>query len=341
MDFLKAEKVKQGSHGFKLVLPFDDPRQSPGADPIGSGEWETRIVRPDGTTLTKESTFPDSSAPSVALEIAQNDLNRVGNYIYQVVRTSGGKIATFPQSFKVTAGLLPEPPPPPILLGPTPISLSIPRGATRSFYQGGGVESPVWTLEGDGVLTQDGQYTAPMTPGTALIRLHSPAWEPIANPDHWVLQEDDRVMAVDPEGLYWHGISSNGRLNEEGDYLVWETPASSIEMYWTGVWQASGAYGGVYLGNGSLRSYDGLGSEDFANPTWLAGDKFRYVVNSSLGLDVYQNDVLLGSSTRDHSAPYYFLTTLPIPDGALVVPPRFFGAGISGYTEYYAEVTIT
>lgn len=224
-------------------------------------------------------------------------------------------------------------------LSATPTVITVTAGETIEFGQSG-IVSPKWTLEGNGSLSQLGVFTAPSTPQTVRVRVHSSAWEAGYNEDHWILHPDDRMEAENPEGMWWHGISSTGRLNDIGDYLVWESPASSSEMYWTGVWQASGAYGGVYIADGRLRSYDTLTSEDFANPTWEAGDRLKFEVNASLGLDVYINDEFLGSSTRSHTAPYYFLTTLPMPDGTLVTPPQFFGAGISGYTEYFMDVEV-
>ncbi len=109
MEILTTDQVLQFSYGHKLLLSFTDLRSDTSTGINEPGDtWKVVIIRPDGTTLTKTTSleFPDNAESKIAVPISPLDLDRTGNYYYQVVKTTGGIEVIFGvESFTVVASL--------------------------------------------------------------------------------------------------------------------------------------------------------------------------------------------------------------------------------------------
>lgn len=144
MEILTTDLVKQFSHGYKLLLPFEDLRSDQSEFINGEYDsWNVRIAKPNGEMVYKSGPdldFPNSAVASIAVPINALDLNQSGTYQYQIVKTTDGiEVASDVHTFDVTDSLpvgLPIAPPNVDYAG----QIAVYNGA--GFLQGGGSRPP-------------------------------------------------------------------------------------------------------------------------------------------------------------------------------------------------------
>jgi hypothetical protein len=104
MANIASNTIYQGSHTFNLGLPFVIQGYSEAEyhNPATPDTWEVRIVTPEGVMLVKTSgiTFPVPTSPVIFFPIVSGDLDKAGDYTYQVTKTTAGakiksEVATF------------------------------------------------------------------------------------------------------------------------------------------------------------------------------------------------------------------------------------------------------
>lgn len=214
-------------------------------------------------------------------------------------------------------------------LAPNPATLQ--RNQTQQFTLSG-ITSPVWTLEGIGTLNQSGLYTAPNVTGSALIRAHSSFWSSVNSV--WTKNSDDTLTVNGT--AYWGAAISAGALNNIGDAVEYICPTNVIYAL-TIANAANSIQFGIYS-NASLETGYSNGSTAY---TFAAGDVVRFEKISANKFIVQKNGVTLFTSQDSYSTPMF----LRVHDGGqaigtVVKVPKFFGAGVTGYTEVQSSVTV-
>lgn len=149
-DLLTTSNLQQGSYGFDLLLPFTYSRGDDNPVWDDSDTWEVKIIKYGGEVIVKTTSgdslyFPNINNSVIAVPIVAFDLDRQGDYWYQVTKTTDDTyIKSNRDSFTVLASL-PE--------GLTPDIVDSPLADTFPIFNNlGMLDSSLLTKNGSNLL---------------------------------------------------------------------------------------------------------------------------------------------------------------------------------------------
>lgn len=226
------------------------------------------------------------------------------------------------------------------VISAVPSSYTVAPNAAFQFEVVSPITGAVWTLEGDGALDQSGNYTAPNTSGNARVRYHSPMWASFASAYIDKL-DDDRLEVTDGGAYYWNGATTNGKMTSAGDWIEFTVPIGNVYVM---MFQGGGEYlmdGGGGLSDELREHIPPAPNVSITAPALTAGDVVRAEFNGSKQLIYSINGTPVYTTVGSFTADLEFFVSLPMPLNTVIELPRFGGSGISGYTEYVADITIS
>ncbi len=225
----------------------------------------------------------------------------------------------------------------------TPSAAVVEQSQTQQFTQSG-IGSPVWTLDGVGTLNQSGLYTAPNTSGSALVRAHTAGWASV-NSAYFTQNADDSLTKGNNDLAYFPNTCCSARLNSVGDAV--EITAYTNSPYWIGLQDSDNIYAPssqyfVWFGAiGGVRERTSSGTVDSGSLSVVAGDILRFEIITGGFMRFSKNGVAQYTSTLVFSGGNFRLyVDGASPSGTVYKFPRFYGAGITDYTEAAASVII-
>ena len=203
------------------------------------------------------------------------------------------------------------------------------------------IVSPFWTLDGEGILDQNGLYTFPSS-GSGLIRVHSSFWASFDSA-YFTLQDDDRLIKNTATVGYFKNPVSNAGLNQVGDSV--EFSPYKTNPYWQGVQNAAATHRLVYFaGSHKFQAYHPSGNSTSValSPFPQTDDIINIEVITGGFLQISLNGVV------KYTTPYSYLNKdlryvvdADSDNGTVYDLAKFDGPGITGYTEFQATASVS
>ncbi|MET0751863.1 MAG: hypothetical protein ABWZ66_00705 [Pyrinomonadaceae bacterium] len=221
----------------------------------------------------------------------------------------------------------------------SPLTSTLEINETQQFTQSG-LGSPVWTLEGNGTLSQSGLYTAPGTGAiNAVVRVHSSAWFSHLSA-YYTKNADDTLTKNTNSAAYFDTAVSNAGLTSVGDaveHVCHKTNAWGIYVHNANYAQIFGVYGGslqeVHPGGNHTGSMTPLQIGDICRIEMVTGGKLRFSIN---GVTQYTSVNTYTTSVGD----FVFTIDADVPLGTVIKVPKWYGSGITNYNEARATIAV-
>lgn len=210
-----------------------------------------------------------------------------------------------------------------------PLTAVVRNTATKQFTVTGIISAKWGIRSGKGSISSSGIYT-PAGLGSATIRAMSEMWQTV---DSNLYDNENNTVSVNTSGGYWEA-RSQARLTTAGDEFIFIFQTYFMPY----LFDTGNNFASLYLGDlyysGSLQFTP--------SPALVPGDNVSFVRIGSNQVGFKINGTLvhtLSATTTNPLQPAAVaMNTAPV--GTICKAPTFAGSGITGYTEYTADISV-